>query len=127
MSTQRQRVESSTGLELREVLMEDSVPTGRQILQAAGARCVEQYLIFKVSRPWELVELGLDEIVDLRKGAFTIFLVFDKTASFSLGWIAVTLNGRNRTLLNVFSSSWRGSNCRQRGVSPEVSGEPDRR
>ena len=55
-------------LAFRPVRIDDPVPTGRQILDAAGIRQVEEHLLFLVLSNGELEELRLDETTDLRGG-----------------------------------------------------------
>ena len=69
-------------LNFRTAQIEDPVPTGRQILQAAEARPVEEHMVFQVLRGWELEGLRLDETTDLRTGKVERFLVFPGAESF---------------------------------------------
>ena len=89
------------GLNFRKVRVEDPVPTGRQILQAAGAHPVEEHLVFQVLLHRELEELRLDETTDLRSAKVEHFLVFKSATSFRfeldnrvLEWGVPAITGR---------------------------------
>jgi len=60
----------------------DPVITGRQLLDEAGNRPVEDFLIFLKLRNGLLEEIRLDETVDLRKPGVERFLVFKSDRSF---------------------------------------------
>lgn len=87
-------------LKFRTARIEDPVPTGRQVLQAIGARPVTEHMVFQVLRGWELRELHLDETTDLRSGRVERFLVFEGAESFRfelddrvLEWGALGITG----------------------------------
>ncbi|MCW3783222.1 multiubiquitin domain-containing protein [Defluviimonas salinarum] len=63
-------------------IIDDPVPTGRQIIEGAGLRNAEDHLVFQVLRNGELEELRLEETADLRSGDVERFLVFPSAASF---------------------------------------------
>ncbi|MCG8594178.1 MAG: multiubiquitin domain-containing protein [Kiloniellales bacterium] len=69
-------------LEFRELGLSDPVPTGRQIIEAAGFRAVEEFLIFEVSRDRRLTELKLDETTDLRGRGKERFIIFKSDRSW---------------------------------------------
>lgn len=88
-------------LNFRKVRVDDPVPTGRQILQAAEAYPLEEHMIFQVLRHRELEELRLDETTDLRSATVESFLVFRGAASFRfkledhvIEWGAPAITGR---------------------------------
>ena len=88
-------------LNFRPVRLDDPVPTGRQVLDAAGVRAVEEHLVFQVLRNGELEELRLDETTDLRGGRVERFLVFESSASYRIEldrkvieWGACAISGR---------------------------------
>ena len=60
----------------------DPMITGRQLLDEAGKRPVEEFLIFLKLRNGLLEEIGLDETVDLRKQGVEKFLAFKSDRSF---------------------------------------------
>ena len=76
-------------LDYRPVVIEDPVPTGRQILDATGAQPADEHLVFQVLENGLLEELRLDETTDLRKQGVERFLVFHGDRSFRF-----ELNGR---------------------------------
>ena len=89
------------GLSFRKARIEDPVPTGRQVLQVAGAHPVEEHMVFQILRNRELEELRLDETTDLRAAKAECFLVFKGATSFRLEldsrvleWGAPTITGR---------------------------------
>lgn len=106
--------------------LDDPVPTGRQILQAAGAQPVEEHLVFQVLRGGELEELRLDETTDLRAMSVERFLVFRGAESYRLEldglvreWGAGAITGRVlKRLAGVTQSGY--------GVWLEVRGQEDR-
>ena len=63
-------------LEFRDVDLSDPVPTGRQIIEAAGLSPVEEFLIFGVSPERRLTEVKLDDTVDIRGYGEESFLIF---------------------------------------------------
>ena len=112
-------------LEFRGVLIEDPVPTGRQILSASDARPADEHLVFQILRNGDLEELRLDETTDLRAGNVERFLVFKSTESFRLEvdsrrfeWGACAISGHVLKRLVGAPESY--------GVWLEMSDEPDR-
>ncbi len=88
-------------LAFRPVRIDDPVPTGRQILDAAGIRQVEEHLLFLVLSNGELEELRLDETADLRGGGVERFLIFASAESYRIEldrkvfeWGACAISGR---------------------------------
>jgi Multiubiquitin len=88
-------------LNFRPVRIDDPVPTGRQILEAAGVRIPEEHLVFQILRDGELEELRQDETTDLRGGRAERFLIFPGAESFrieldgqTLEWGACAISGR---------------------------------
>ncbi len=69
-------------LEYRAATIEDPVPTGRQILDAAGVRPANEHLVFQVLANGLLKELRPDETTDLRQKGVEKFLVFRNDRSF---------------------------------------------
>jgi hypothetical protein len=68
-------------LEFESVVLNDPVPTGRQILAAFGRTPVENYLIFQLIDS-STKELPLDETVDLRTSGTKTFVAFQSDRSF---------------------------------------------
>lgn len=64
------------------VVLEDPVPTGLQILEAAHARPADEHLVFQVLENGLLEELRPDETTDLRSKGVEKFLVFRNDRSF---------------------------------------------
>jgi len=64
----------------------DPIPTGRQILQAAGRRPEKAFMLLLLTSTDDLEEIGLDETVDLRKAGSERFFVFesDRLLSFEI-------------------------------------------
>ena len=63
-------------------IIRDAVPTGRQLLDAAGKSPTENYLIYLILPNRELEGLRLDETVDLWKKGIERFLVFEGDRAF---------------------------------------------
>lgn len=87
-------------LDFRPVVISDPVPTGRQILDAAGIRDALEHLVFFMSSDGLLQELGPNQTVDLRSAGAERFLVFrnDRSFRFSLDdrvieWGATRISG----------------------------------
>lgn len=69
-------------LEYRAALIEDPVPTGRQLLEAAGVRPVIDFAVFQVLSNGMLEQLRQDETTDLRFSGVEKFLIFRSDASY---------------------------------------------
>ena len=69
-------------LAYRHALIADPVPTGRQVLEAAGAHPVVEYSVFQLLKNGQLEGLRLDETTDLRARGVEKFLVFHSDRSF---------------------------------------------
>jgi hypothetical protein len=113
-------------IEFRSVVLDDPVPTGRQLLDAASLRRVEEHLIFRVLENGLLEELRLDETTDLRERGTEKFITFrgDRSFRFVLDgrrfeWGAATVLGRTLKILA-------GVDPATHGVWLEQTGEPDR-
>jgi len=88
------------GLNFRPVVIADPVPTGRQVLSAAGVRDVVEHILFFMEQNGMLQEVGLDQTVDLRAVGAERFLVFRSDRSFRfeldervLEWGATRISG----------------------------------
>lgn len=69
-------------LEFEQLILSDPVPTGRQIIDAAGFRPAEEFLVFEVSRDRRLTELKLDQTTELRGSGEEQFIVFKSDRSW---------------------------------------------
>ncbi|MGE8941511.1 multiubiquitin domain-containing protein [Leptospira interrogans] len=69
-------------LEFHPAQIDDPVPTGLQILEAAGARPAIEHLVFQLLTNGLLEELRPDETTDLRTKGVERFLVFRNDRSF---------------------------------------------
>ena len=113
-------------LEYRPAVIADPVPTGRQLLEAAGARPASEHLVFQVLSSGLLEELRLDETTDLRERGIEKFLVFrnDRSFRFELDgrqfeWGGTVISGLTlKTLAGVDPKAY--------GVWLEVRGDDDR-
>jgi hypothetical protein len=88
-------------LAYRPAVIADPVPTGRQVLEAAGAHPVVEYSVFQVLKNGQIEGLRLDETTDLRTRGVEKFLVFRSDRSFRLDldgtvfeWGASRISGR---------------------------------
>ncbi len=64
--------------------LDDPVPTGRQILQAAGVRNVEDYVLYAILPLGDFEDLRLDETYDLRTLGMERFIIFPTDRTFRL-------------------------------------------
>jgi Multiubiquitin len=71
-------------LDYRQVVIEDPVPTGLQILELANARPADEHIVFQMLQNGLLEELRPDETTDLRTAGVERFLVFKSDRSFRL-------------------------------------------
>lgn len=69
-------------LTYRHVVVDDPVPTGRQVLEAAGVHPVVEHNVFQVLRSGQIEGLRLDETTDLRTRGVEKFLVFRSDRAF---------------------------------------------
>lgn len=69
-------------LHFKTGILHDPVPTGRQLLEEAGAHPVEEHLTFQLLRNGMLEEIRPDETTDLRRSGVERFLVFRNDRSF---------------------------------------------
>ena len=116
----------NSGLEFQQVTLADPVPTGQQIIKAAGLRPVEEFLVFTVAPDRCLTEVSLEKTVDTRKNPVPRFLIFCSDRSwrglidgrrFSWGASEITGNAL-KWLANVDAET--------HGVWLERRDEPDR-
>ena len=125
-STQYQMQIGNEKLEFHPAVIDDPVPTGLQILEAAGARPADEHLVFQVLKNGLLEELRPDETTDLREKGVEKFLVFrsDRSFRFDLDgrifeWGATLISGMTlKNLANVDPATY--------GVWLEVRGAEDR-
>lgn len=66
----------------QQYLVGDPVITGNQLLEQAGKRPVDEYLIFQLLKGGQLEEIRLDETVDLRKPGIEKFVTWHSDRSF---------------------------------------------
>jgi hypothetical protein len=69
-------------LEFHPAVIDDPVPTGLQILEAADARPADEHQVFQILKNGLLEELRPDETTDLRANGVERFLVFRSDRSF---------------------------------------------
>lgn len=100
---QRRSTGSSSHDQLHErhVDLSDPVPTGRQILQAAGSRPADEYSIYAILTSGEFEDLRLDETYDLRGRGAERFVIFQTDRAFKftiddrqLEWGKPSISGR---------------------------------
>ena len=85
----------------RHVDLSDPVPTGRQILQAAGSRPADEYSVYAILTSGEFEDLRLDETYDLRGRGAERFVIFQTDRAFKftiddrqLEWGKPSISGR---------------------------------
>ena len=113
-------------LKYRSTVIADPVPTGRQVLEAAGVQPVLEHSVFQMLRNGQLESLRLDETTDLRSRGVEKFLIFhsDRSFRFELDgvvfeWGTGRIQGRVlKTLAKVDLVTY--------GVWQEVPGQDDR-
>ena len=66
----------------KHFVVHDSVITGRQLLNTAGLKPLEEHLIYLITWAGILEDIGLEETVDLRKKEIERFLTFKSDRSF---------------------------------------------
>ncbi len=71
-------------LDYHQVVIDDPVPTGLQILELAHARPADEHIVFQMLASGLLEELRPDETTDLRTAGVEKFLVFKSDRSFRL-------------------------------------------
>lgn len=88
-------------LEYRPLVISDPVPTGRQVLEEAGFRPVDEYLLYQLLTNGHLVLLNPDKTTDLREAGIEKFLAFKSDRSFRFfidgeaqDWGAQRISGR---------------------------------
>ncbi|RTR58806.1 hypothetical protein DY931_21355 [Pseudomonas aeruginosa] len=69
-------------LDYRPLVIADPVPTGKQVLEAAELRPVDEYLLFQVLTNGHLELLSPDETTDLRQAGIESFLAFKNDRTF---------------------------------------------
>jgi hypothetical protein len=85
----------------QHVDVSDPVPTGRQILHAAGVSRVEEYSVYAILPSGEFEDLRLDEVYDLRGRGAERFVIFQTDRAFKftiddrqLEWGKPSISGR---------------------------------
>lgn len=88
-------------LEYRPLVISDPVPTGQQVLEVAGLRPVDEYLLFQMYANGHLELLSPSETTDLRQAGVEKFLAFKNDRSFrffidgrSQDWGGQRISGR---------------------------------
>lgn len=71
-------------LDFRKVAINDPVPSGRQILEAAGHQDVDEYSLFAILAGGDFEEVRLDETFDLRGKGAERFIAFRSDRDFRL-------------------------------------------
>lgn len=112
-------------LHYRPIVIDDPVPTGRQIVEAAGLHPVNEYSVFQLLRNGQMEGLRPDETTDLRVRGVERFIIFHSDRSFRFDldgtifeWGTGRIQGRVlKTLAKVDLSTY--------GVWQEVPGTDD--
>src|SRR4051794_31071284 len=71
-------------LDYRPTVIADPVPTGRQILEAAGVHPVLEFSLYQFFRDGQLKELLPDDMTDLRTAGVEKFIMFQSDRSYRL-------------------------------------------
>ncbi len=107
-------------------IIDDPVPTGRQIIEAVGDREAEDHLVFQVLRNGELEELNLEETTDLREAEVEKFLIFKSAASYRFDIDGKRLEWGHKVISGRVLKRLAGVDPVKFGVWLEVSGDDDR-
>lgn len=77
---------AGTDLKFRDVNVADPVPTGRQIIDAAGFHPAEEFIVIQYLPDRDLEELDLEETVDIRPAGSERFIIAksDRTFRFEI-------------------------------------------
>lgn len=113
-------------LNFRPAVIDDPVPTSRQLLELAGVHKVIEHSVFSMLRNGQLEQLRLDETIDLRAAGVEKFIIFhsDRSFRFELDdhvfeWGSGRIQGRVlKSLARVDLATY--------GVWQEVPGKDDR-
>lgn len=108
------------------VVINDPVPTGRQIIEAAGFRKAEEHLVFQVLRTGDLEELNLEETTDLREAKVERFLIFNSASSYRFDIDGKRLEWGHRVISGRVLKRLAGVDPARFGVWLEVRGQEDR-
>lgn len=113
-------------LEFRSAVVDDPVPTGLQILEAAGARPATECLVFQMLKNGLLEELRPDETTDLRAKGVEKFLVFRSDRSFRFELDGRTFEWGATLISGITLKKLAGVDPATYGVWLEVRGAEDR-
>ncbi|MES1974590.1 MAG: multiubiquitin domain-containing protein [Pseudomonadota bacterium] len=113
------------GVDFHPVVLDDPVPTGRQILKAAGATPVDDHALFVITADGDFEDVRADEEVDLRDRAVHRFIAFsgDPLYRFKLDDSAIVWG--NSTILETVLRALAGIDADE-AVFLEVRGGTDR-
>ncbi len=79
------RIKVSKGdLEFRSVVIQDPIPLGRQIAEAAGVDDVREFSVFAILKNGDFEDVRLDEPVDLRAKGAERFVLFRTDREYKL-------------------------------------------
>lgn len=73
---------TNDGVTFKDASVADPIPVGRQILNAAGVRDIENYTLFAILPNGEFEDVRLDETFDLRGKGTELFAYFESDRSF---------------------------------------------
>lgn len=107
-------------------ILQDPVPTGRQIIEVAGLRKAEERLVFQMLKNGELEELRLEETVDLREAGAERFLVFSSAESFRIDIDGKRLEWGQAVISGRVLKRLAGVDPDKYAVWQEIRGEEDR-
>lgn len=113
-------------LNFTDVVIDDPVPTGRQVIEAAGNRKADEHLVFQVLRNGELEELNLEETTDLRAANVERFLIFNSAASYRFDIDGKRLEWGHKVISGRVLKRLAGVDAAKFGVWLEVRGHEDR-
>lgn len=119
-------------LTFRDLILADPVPTGQQILDAAGLRPTLEHSLYQVLGSGLLEELRPDETTDLRNSEVERFLAFrsDRSFRFDLDsrvfdWGAAVISGRTLKALAGVDTQTHDAWLEVRGAEDRLIGDPE--
>jgi len=114
-------------LEFRPAQISDPVPTGRQLLETAGALPTLEHLIFKILNSGLLEELRPDETTDLRASGVEKFLIFRSDRSFRFDLDGRVFEWGASTILGLTLKKLAQVDPATYGVWQEIRGADDKK
>ncbi|MEJ0098515.1 MAG: multiubiquitin domain-containing protein [Pseudomonadota bacterium] len=114
-------------LDYRPGVIADPVPTGRQLLEVAGALPTAEHLVFQVLANGLLEELRPDETTDLRTAGVEKFILFRSDRSFRFDLDGRIFEWGSARILGLTLKKLAAVDPKTYGVWQEIRGADDRK